>query len=154
MNPKIRKFSFPGTQSIASLSAAFFTLTILVACSNLAADNHGPCDPNDPNTPPQYDEMITITYKTVGGCAVPDFVDRPFFEVDAGDRIGWRSADCDTDFTIYFSPFAGDPIKGTNGQTSPQQVLPTGVPTGVTYKYTIVADDCPDHPLDPYFRIR
>ena len=128
-------------------------LTTLAACSNLTAQPCSPTDPNDP--PPQFDVLITINYKDVDGCSsVPDFVDQPFFEVNAGERIGWKSADCSTGFKVFFSPFAGDPIMGNNGQTPPQQVLPTGVPRGVTYKYTIVSDACPDQPLDPYFRVR
>lgn len=152
MEPTTRKLPNTGETDTASLPTAALMAITLVGCGSLSASAQ---DLQDPNDPPQFDKLITIYYTAKGGCnKAPDFVDEPFFEVDKGKKIGWKSADGSTAFKIYFSPFAGDVINGTNGQTPPQ-TIPQEPPGGVTYKYTIVTDSeaCKEYPLDPYFRV-
>ena len=136
------------------LSAAAFITAMLVGFSSLPATGQ---DLPDPNDPPQFDKLITIYFTAKDGCSkAPDYVNEPFFEVDKGMKIGWKSADDTTAFKVYFSPFAGDVINGTNGQTNPQ-TIPQEPPGGVPYKYNIVVTEteaCKNYPLDPYFRVR
>jgi hypothetical protein len=153
MKPTTRKLSYTGKINPAALFTSALTFIALMGCGSLSATAQ---DQPDPNDPPQFDKLITIYYTAKDGCAkAPDYVDDPFFEVDKGKKIGWASADGTTAFKIYFSPFAGDVINGTNGQTPPQ-TIPQEPPGGVTYKYTVVTDaaGCDKYPLDPYFRIR
>ncbi len=138
---KVSRFAMPNT---SMLVAASFAGT-LIGCGNIQASDSEP-------SPEAIDTIIVISYKEVDGCNVPSYVDKPFFETERGKKIRWISDD-DTPFTIYFSPFAGDPIKGSNGKT-PVQTIPQSAPEDVVYKYTIVADACPEHPLDPFFRVR
>ncbi len=154
MKPATRKLRHTGNVDSTSLPAAALVAITCLACGSVSAIAEiAP----DPNNPPQFDKLITIYYKSESGCdKAPDYVDDPFFEVDKGQKIGWKSADGTTPFKVYFSPFAGDVINGNNGQTPPQ-TIPQEPPSGVTYKYTIVstsATGCDAYPLDPYFRVR
>jgi uncharacterized protein YceK len=153
MKPTKSKRFYSGEKRSTSRPAAALMALTMIGCGSLSATAQ---DLPDPNDPPQFDKLITIHYAAKGGCnSAPVFVDMPFFEVNKGEKIGWKSADGTTAFKIYFSPFAGDVINGTNGQTPPQ-TIPQEPPAGVTYKYTIVTDAeaCKDYPLDPYFRVR
>ena len=124
----------------------------LIGCSGLQASDAEEVTTADKVGAQAAPTEVTITFGDINGCNAPKFVDKPFFEIDKGEQIRWISDD-DSPFKIYFSPFAGDVIQASNGKT-PVKTIPQAVPGNVTYKYTIVGDNCPDNPLDPYLRVR
>ena len=101
------------------------------------------------------------------GC--PEYVDKPFFDLDPkvnGLKVKWTAvypeppsdqpegAQAKMEYKIYFDPFqGGKPLESSSGIIL-SQPIERGIPTNVTYKYTIMGDQCTHKPLDPYFRVQ
>ena len=74
------------------------------------------------------------------------------------DRIKWVALDAsgaayNGGYKIYFEPFRGGKPLSTNNSELISQPVDNRVPSNVTYKYTIVGNNCPDQPLDPHIRV-
>ena len=98
------------------------------------------------------------------GC--PESVDpnSPLLDQKKGTRIVWTARDKQGNpigvaFGVYYNPFVG---KSSNRETKngvlrspPVNTAAASASHGETvYKYTILADACPDKPLDPNIRVQ
>ncbi len=92
----------------------------------------------------------------------PTAADPAMLDTVLADSVQWQSYDStgttvtQEDYEIFFDPFQGQPIK-SNAQTGRTQRrnFANGIPDRVTYKYSVVGNDCATGaaPLDPHIRI-
>ena len=105
------------------------------------------------------DFTIKILFNTTTNC--PMLVDTPTLDANLGDRVGWQSVDendvsteISADYEIFFDPFRGQPKQSNGTGKVPSTPIDQGTPQAVSFKYTIVGDNCTTGiALDPHIKI-
>lgn len=139
MNKTSNCMGLPFVQAAVILGAAL----LLVACPDKGARITLP------------DVPVNIVFDENGCPTTIDPNTIPTVNKASNQRIAWQAVSEDgkplgTNYSIYFDPFKGRPIHTNDGsERSPR--FDADIPVGVQYKYTIVADDCKNKPLDPRF---
>jgi hypothetical protein len=101
-----------------------------------------------------YDVKITFNE---AGC--PTAVDKDLVDLSKAeeDKVQWIAtrggADVeDVDFQVIFGPFKGSLMTAKRGKVTSKKVH-KDIPVGVTLKYTIFGNACPNAPLDPRIKV-
>ena len=148
------------TTVVRSFVVLIGVLLLLGACSGENGENNSPPASNKPKN--QVDIRILFDSDDCPQSVSPN---KPVnLYQSKGTYIVWTAVDQNDKpkkvaYGVYYNPFKGKSSnRHTNNGTLKSAKVDTKAPAalqkGTLYKYTILADKCPDKPLDPRIRVQ